>query len=599
MRTPLGLLPVILGPFALGLFALPGAALAGDPDFTPFGTQPPVSLDVLEPTDCVGCHGDYDVNSVYEPHQTWSGSMMANASRDPIFWAALDVANEDVPGIGDFCLRCHVPKGWLEGRSEPVETCADGSCMEGFLNSTAGDATTGENDFNGVQCHVCHRAMVNDDPPMGEQEFYTQNGQLWIDDEECPDGPASGPCRRGPYDYPPGGDVPPPHKWAHSPLHTESRFCGACHNVTNPIKNLIDAAGADTGRLYPVERTYDEWEASDFGDPLDEDFTTCQDCHMPQATASPAYASAFQLTDRTGNLATHEFVGGNAWIPQVLKAEYGDASQLNREAAYDWTTARTLDMLQQRSAEIEVTVDELPEAGELAAMVRVTNLSGHKLPTGYTEGRRMWLHVEARDEHGQPFWESGAYDTGTAELDHDAQLRIYHSERGIWNAGEGECEVTDAMGDHMFHFVLNDCILNDTRIPPQGFEPQGDVELVPVDADYGDVNGVLQHWDDAPYAIPVPGNVAGPVEVVATLYYQTISADYVDFLQRKSDDGSYPDDVTPGSGAQVGESRADYLTRLWDTYGKAAPVEMVSDSGESGTLGIFADGFESGDTSAW
>ena len=42
--------------------------------------------------------------------------MMAQAGRDPLFWAALDVANNDVPGIGDFCLRCHSPAGWLDGR---------------------------------------------------------------------------------------------------------------------------------------------------------------------------------------------------------------------------------------------------------------------------------------------------------------------------------------------------------------------------------------------------------------------------------------------------------------------------------------------------
>ena len=27
--------------------------------------------------------------------------------------------------------------------------------------------------------------------------------------------------------------------------------------------------------------------------------------------------------------------------------------------------------------------------------VKVTNLTGHKLPTGYPEGRRMWIHLMA------------------------------------------------------------------------------------------------------------------------------------------------------------------------------------------------------------
>jgi hypothetical protein len=56
-----------------------------------------------------------------EPWDTWAGSMMAQSSRDPLFWAALDVANNDMPDVGDFCLRCHVATGWLAGRLTNVE----------------------------------------------------------------------------------------------------------------------------------------------------------------------------------------------------------------------------------------------------------------------------------------------------------------------------------------------------------------------------------------------------------------------------------------------------------------------------------------------
>ena len=43
--------------------------------------------------------------------------MMAQSGRDPLMWAALAVANQDAPHSGETCLRCHLPKGWLEGRS--------------------------------------------------------------------------------------------------------------------------------------------------------------------------------------------------------------------------------------------------------------------------------------------------------------------------------------------------------------------------------------------------------------------------------------------------------------------------------------------------
>jgi hypothetical protein len=38
-------------------------------------------------------------------------SMMGNTLRDPLFLAALTVAEQDRPGVGDWCLRCHTPPG--------------------------------------------------------------------------------------------------------------------------------------------------------------------------------------------------------------------------------------------------------------------------------------------------------------------------------------------------------------------------------------------------------------------------------------------------------------------------------------------------------
>ena len=48
--------------------------------------------------------------------------------------------------------------------------------------------------------------------------------------------------------------------------------------------------------------------------------------------------------------------------------------------------------------------------GTITASVKVTNLTGHKLPTGYPEGRRMWVQIEALDAGGTPFWQSGMLD---------------------------------------------------------------------------------------------------------------------------------------------------------------------------------------------
>src|SRR5690606_8672652 len=88
-------------------------------NFTPHGTQPGLAHVIEDPIGCSGCHGSWDPSSGaadFIAYNTWSGSMMAHATRDPVFWAALDVANADIPGVGDFCLRCHTPQGWLAGR---------------------------------------------------------------------------------------------------------------------------------------------------------------------------------------------------------------------------------------------------------------------------------------------------------------------------------------------------------------------------------------------------------------------------------------------------------------------------------------------------
>ena len=101
--------------FALGLLLGAGPVLAID--FTPHGTQPGLLWALEEPEACMSCHRGFSGTSPqFMPHNTWGGSMMANAMRDPLFFAALDVANKDYPGVGDFCLRCHTPPGWLNGR---------------------------------------------------------------------------------------------------------------------------------------------------------------------------------------------------------------------------------------------------------------------------------------------------------------------------------------------------------------------------------------------------------------------------------------------------------------------------------------------------
>lgn len=580
-----------LGRLFVGLLLLflllAAATTVSSGPFTGNGTQPDLTHELLSPGNCNTCHGDFDMTSNHEPWPTWAGSMMANSTRDPLFWAALDVANNDVPDIGDFCLRCHAPVAWLEERSEPPGGTTDGCGLIGNLDAPNGD-------FSGVTCHLCHRMMVNDSPPMGQDNVYYENGQYWLDDEDCTD-PGSGPCRRGPYDYL-GGETPPPHVWAYSDYHVEADVCGNCHNVTSPAHNLIDDTGDDTGIPFPIERTFKEWQQSDFGPSGNNQ--TCQDCHMPQADSDPVFACAQQQNDRAGELPVHRFVGGNTWVPRVLRDEYPN---LGRTDEYDASIAWATDMLQNQSATVEVT-SLAPSGDVLEAQVRVTNLTGHKLPTGYPEGRRMWLQVTARDGDDTVLWQSGAYDESTGILTEDEQAKIYQVKPGIWNEnGTNECDTENALDEPIFHFVRNNCIAIDNRIPPAGFTGGTDLETRPVNYTYPETSmdsGVLVHWDDSTYSIPIPVGAVDPITVEATLYFQTTSKEYVEFLWDQAVDNNFPDDCLPRTTGSVNMSRGELLYDLWNTYDRAPPVDMGTASQQIDTA-IFDDGFESGSTAAW
>ncbi len=82
-----------------------------------------------------------------------------------------------------------------------------------------------------------------------------------------------------------------------------------------------------------------------------------------------------------------------------------------------------------------------------------------------------------------------------------------------------------------FHFVLNDIIIKDNRIPPQGFNNAAFAKHLsqPIDATYAD----RQYWDDI--ELQLPRNCK---KIVARLMYQSVSWEYMKFLaeENRTDD---------------------------------------------------------------
>jgi hypothetical protein len=583
----------------------PSISLGGITDFTPHGTQPFLSFSIEPSSDCGDCHGAFtplESDKTYMPYSTWAGSMMANATRDPLFWAAVDIANQDIPGVGDFCIRCHTPSGFYAGHTK--DGTGDMNYANGCeLTGTVVSSESKLNDYQGVTCHFCHR---QESKGPNNEPIILENSNVWLDDNVC-DNPDSsnnfGPCRKGPYNPP----LNVPHEWEYSEFINEGEFCGACHDVTSPeilnngvitiAKTLIDENGVDTGIAMPIERTFSEWKNSLYSDSFFQDGfetnaiktsvnTTCQDCHMPQATDSNARASTFNAAGaRFGNLQIHTFAGGNNWIPEVLKNIYGAAlstSDFSRSDAFDRTIVSALDMLQNKSAAMELSlISDTPTQAEVN--VKVTNLSGHKLPTGYLEGRRIWINLEVRDNANALIFESGAYNSSTAELT-EVGTKIYESHQGQWDTNTNTC-VFEESGNKKFHFVLNNCILKDNRIPPLGFLGGNDIELKPRGIIYPARPGFpnqLVNYDETQYTIPIPMGTQLPLTVTATLKFQVASKEYIEFLDNESTANAIPSEndlcnrtLTVGPSDQ---SRSAFMKTLWDNNGKSAPVDMKTSS---------------------
>lgn len=516
--------------FVLTMTAAPTMAVAQvfQPGTQPVGHDGGIVTAVQTSGTCARCHGGYVADAESEPFDGWRGSMMANAARDPVFRAALSIAEEDSPAAADFCVRCHSMPAWLRGRSsEPDYDTA--SSMPRFLPDEDGVATT---DLDGVACMVCHRS---DDPSA--QVPTLGNAQLVLADG------ARAEARQGPYDYAAGED--PRHPTELSAFVSGSRLCGQCHDIVNPLVGGHRADGTSTGRPFVIERTFSEWRESAFGD-RDE---TCQSCHL--AETSGAAAMGFTVRE---HLSQHDLTGGSVWQPLAIAAALPGASPTTL-ASYRAASERAGATLR-RAADVAIE-DAALVGGSASFGVRVTNRTGHKLPTGYPEGRRMWLEVTLRDAAGRTLATSGRLDPATGILQGDSQERTYEVKLGE----------RATPGAASFHFIRNDVTLSDTRIPPEGFRAPADLDMAPSGRDYLDADGHYRHDDLAPYVYAdLCGD--GALTIEARLRYQSNTAEYMQFLRDES-----PSSLDPALG---GRSHGQLAYEAWQAHGGDEPTDIAT-----------------------
>ncbi len=536
-------------------------------DFQQPGTQPNGDSAEFTPIyaaqNCTYCHSDYG-NEV-APYDSWVTSLMAQSTRDPVWHAALTIANQDANVSGEFCIRCHAPAGWLGGRS-----------TSGTIAELQGE------DFDGVNCHFCHRAV---NPTIGSESAVGYPG-----DPPAPDVPIISALakqgliptgdgnaryivdpadnRRGPFSDVPqnlhGGEV----KLITSPYHRSSEFCGTCHDVSTPtttrnkkgeyVLNALNTPHPtqNPADMFPEQRTYSEWLNSSYvkgvqyadhrygGNTVDGVVSSCQDCHMPKVIAGGCrfYEYGEPWFVRT-DMPQHSFAGANTWVVQgirnILGGDEADAAGITQERI-DMSSARTITMLQNAS---DMTLSQVGEQ----LKVRITNESGHKLPTGYPEGRRMWVNVKFTNAAGAVIAERGAYNSTTAALT-TTDTKVYQAKQGITAAVAALTGLPVGPG---FHLVLANKVYSDNRIPARGFTnaAYNSIGSGPVGYSYADG----QHWDDTLFDIP-----SGAASATVTLYYQTSTKEYMEFLRD----------------ANVTDNYGQIAYDSWVGAGKSAPVAM-------------------------
>jgi hypothetical protein len=616
------------------------------------GTQPGEAGNLESVDKCDNCH--QSTSPVVNIAHDWRGSMMSHAGRDPLYWATVAIAEQDFDGAGDLCIRCHTMAGWQSGRSTPTDASA-------LTNADAAD---------GVGCDVCHKMTNPDDsehagiqnPPYiandggAPAEGYYGSAMLSLSGDNA---------KLGPY-----SDAVPKHQWQPSQFHRSVDFCGSCHDVSNPVVGDLApnngaqqplAPGTFDGQLDTpsnprniankaafnnppykygvVERTFSEYKASLLSQTLVSDYATlpadlqagsiqaardaavvagtggnyadgtdryfsCQTCHMPATTALGCNKNGVPLrTDQP----MHDLTGGNYWMPQVM--QYMDTSGTLLLGG-GLSTAEINGM----NAGVLRAQNNLDNAASLSVngnVLRIVNLTGHKLISGYPEGRRMWLNIVWKDSSGGILREDGAYGPLTVSFDvngdgnvdqndvvntlldlHDPNSKVYEAHGAITQAWAAKLislsasyasvpvaydritgAVTHTVGDiaalnpgeyhETFHFVLNNKVVKDNRIPPYGMDYDESLtrSILPVPAtQYGNpgAGGTFDYWDDFVLNPPV-----GAVTADISLMYQPTSWEYIQFL----------DHANNGSVAYLANEGANMLD-AWLNTGMAAPHVM-------------------------
>ncbi len=464
--------------------------------------------DFLSAVRCGDCHSAVESATALwngtgddaSPYTLWRASLKANAFRDP-FWRAqvsfeVHAQPERRAEIEGLCITCHAPIAHHRAR----HAGARAESIEALL----GDELAQE----GVSCTVCHQAR-----PDGLGTPATYGGAL--------DVRADGVIW-GPFADPSGG--PMIGQTGFTPLHgphmRDAGLCGSCH-----VQKTRHAPGRPE---FPEQTPFLEWRNSRYSDPASSHRKTCQECHMP---AQPPMKIArnpggfdFNIPQRDDPRG-HAFVGGNAFMLDLMRRNHKELGMKAPGELLKRSARASRQFLATKTATIAIEDAELAE-GTLAFAVRVTNETGHKLPTGLP-ARRAWLRVLVR-RGGDVLFSSGAFgeDGRLAGAAHELGFPHHDLIEDPSQVQVYELVAHDDAGAPTTELTRMAVRAKDNRLLPHGWREDGPDAQDTAPVGLGDDLDFEAGQDLVRYRVKV-GAGEGTLSVVAWFLYQPVPPAWV------------------------------------------------------------------------
>jgi len=468
---------------------------------------------------CDGCHGLDDVPPVFanqtaagedvSPVESWRSTMMANSARDP-FWRA-KVSHEVAVNpahqveLEDKCTSCHAPMG----KYDKMMTVGGHFSISEMVDDPLG--------MDGVSCLACHMQSPDSLGVLFSGSLkYVTDGAVF-----------------GPYDaenlfWPPMSFLElTPQYGAHI---NDAGICAGCHSL---VTATADLEGNLTGDQFVEQATYHEWLNSVFNTDVDpEGGVSCQGCHMPRIYEPMVISALYDFLSSDEYLRTpygrHDLVGGNMFMLNLLKNNRAELNLTANETHFDSTIARTKRLLQTQTLLVENSIVERTTDTAFVD-VKLTNLAGHKFPSGYP-ARRAFVELVVEDATGDTLFRSGGWDPDYEVIGHDDEWEPHHDViRSEDQAQIYELVAGDVNGNKTTVLERAKEPLKDNRLAPLGFttaHASYDTMLIAgvpsSDLDFNrDQNGVEGSGTDRiHYHVPMNG-YTGLITIRSRVWYQS------------------------------------------------------------------------------